>query len=219
MKRIFVDFEMNAVDKKYKDERKQCHREIIEIGAVMLDEEWNEIASYKKYVKPEFNSTIYKRYEELTGISTGMVVGARTFGEALQAFVEWCGEDYTIYAWSDSDKTQIKKEAALKKFPQNDAYEYMLDNWVDFQAEFGEIVGAKEDISLENALNMCGITFKGRKHDALYDARNTGSLYVETRTSDVAAYVKQANRFITKETAGQTLGDMFNFATLRLQLI
>ena len=39
MRYIFVDFEMNPVSEKFPEIKKQCKREIIEIGAVMLNEE------------------------------------------------------------------------------------------------------------------------------------------------------------------------------------
>ena len=42
---VFVDFEMNMIDSEYKKEKKICKSEIIEIGAVKLDEDYNEIDS------------------------------------------------------------------------------------------------------------------------------------------------------------------------------
>ncbi|MGN9136212.1 hypothetical protein ACTNDG_12440 [Clostridium sp. HCP1S3_B4] len=52
MKYIFVDFEMNPIDKKHCNICNKCSREIIEIGAVMLDEDFNKVSSYKSFVKP-----------------------------------------------------------------------------------------------------------------------------------------------------------------------
>lgn len=42
MKHIVVDLEMNSLAKEYKVEKEICNREIIEIGAVVLDENYNE---------------------------------------------------------------------------------------------------------------------------------------------------------------------------------
>ena len=47
MRKIFVDLEMCPVPKEYKAEREVCKLETIEIGAVMLDGEGKEIASFK----------------------------------------------------------------------------------------------------------------------------------------------------------------------------
>ena len=72
-------------------------------------------------------------------------------------------------------------------------------------------------ISLEKALNYCGISFSGRKHDALYDARNTSRLFVESRTSDLTKCMNFIRDYMTKEEEKVTLGDMFNFAVFGLQ--
>ena len=53
MKHIFVDFEMHPIAKEYKEEKVICQREIIEFGAVMLDESFKEITSFKAFVQPE----------------------------------------------------------------------------------------------------------------------------------------------------------------------
>ena len=56
MRYIIVDFEMNKLDKqyKYKEERKICYQEIIEIGAVMLNDRYQEISRFRTYVKPQY---------------------------------------------------------------------------------------------------------------------------------------------------------------------
>lgn len=219
MKYIFVDFEMNPVNRKFSDIKKRCPREIIEIGAIMLNENFEEVSSYKTFVRPEFNDAIQIKCQELTRISFGMIQGAIKFEKALGDFVEWCGDEYKIYAWSNSDKNQILKEINAKSVSTNEKIEYMLNNWIDFQKIFGEIVNAEHLISLEKALNMCGIPFSGRKHDALIDARNTSLLFAESMVSDISKSIDTIKNLVTKETENKftTMGDMFNFASLGFQ--
>lgn len=174
MRYVFVDFEMNPIEGSYKEEKKICGSEIIEIGAVMLDENFNEISFFKELVKPQFNTQIYKKWEVLTGITTEMVRGAHHFEKVFSDFIIWCGEgEYEIYAWSNSDLSHVLKVMKLKSFETYEACEYMLNHWLDFQKIFCEMVAEEKLISLENALCACGIPFSGKKHDALYDARNT----------------------------------------------
>ena len=42
MKYIVVDFEMNPVSRTYKEQKAICTNEIIQIGAVLLDENYQE---------------------------------------------------------------------------------------------------------------------------------------------------------------------------------
>lgn len=50
MHHIFVDFEMNHIAGQYTEERTYSKMEIVEIGAVMHDEQYHEISSFQTYV-------------------------------------------------------------------------------------------------------------------------------------------------------------------------
>lgn len=112
---VFVDFEMNMIDSEYKKEKKICKSEIIEIGAVKLDEDYNEIDSFKSYVKPAYG-TMASRIIKLTGITDDMVENAPSYAFAMGSFIEWCADADVIYAWSENDLRQLRKEARLKEY-------------------------------------------------------------------------------------------------------
>lgn len=123
MNYIVVDFEMNPVAGEYREERQICRSEIIEIGAVIMDESFIVLGEFKTLVKPQYNDSIYKKYETLTGISTQMVYGAPTFAIAYEMFVNWCesyGNDYEVYAWSENDYNQLTAEMELKQYTKAD---------------------------------------------------------------------------------------------------
>lgn len=72
MKHIVIDLEMNKIARS-SEARKICKSEIIEIGAVMLDENLQEIGNFRTYVKPEYNDKIAAEIRNLTGITDAMV--------------------------------------------------------------------------------------------------------------------------------------------------
>ena len=113
------------------------------------------------------------------------------------------------------------KEMNLKNVKVNTETEYMFENWRDFQKIFGEAAGTKQPISLENALNLCGIPFSGKKHDALFDARNTSLLYIESVFNDISQCIASVKNYITSENDKlvSTLGDIFNFAALNCHFV
>ena len=218
MKHIFIDFEMHPVAREFKAERAVCGREIIEFGAVMLDEKFSEISAFKRFVKPKYVNCVYAKIAELTGITYSMLVGADTFSRVLNDFVEWCysfDEDITVYAWSNSDLVQLRQEMELKGIVVNEKIQRVLDNWVDFQKDYCEIVQSDKLLSLERALSSTGEYFVGDMHDALYDARNTAALFVATR--DREEFLKQIKPIeevldnTNKESVAFSLGDIFNF--------
>ena len=59
MKHVVVDLEMNKIQQK-SEARRICTQETIEIGAVMLDDKLQEVASFRTYVKPEYNDGMEK---------------------------------------------------------------------------------------------------------------------------------------------------------------
>ena len=179
MKHIVVDLEMNNIRCR-SEARKICTNEIIEIGASMLDENLWEIGKFQLYVKPEYNDVIVPKISRLTGITNEMVANAPTFSVAFRQFTNWClsiKDDVMIYAWSNTDYSQVMKEIQLKKYKLSEEEHDLLDHgWTDFQNEFDIHLGFERQISLKLALDMAGIDFNGRQHDALDDARNTAKL-------------------------------------------
>ncbi len=143
MKHIVVDLEMNNISNKYKDF--DCTMETIEMGAIMLDENYQEISSFRTYVKPEYNNRIRPLISRLTGITYDMVINAPKFYEAMKMFSNWClgvNDDIKIYAWSENDYKQISKEISLKKYEISlDEERVCLKEWHDFQAEFDKELG------------------------------------------------------------------------------
>lgn len=179
MKHIVVDLEMNNIRRR-SEARKICTNEIIEIGASMLDENLWEIGKFQIYVKPEYNDVIVPKISKLTGITNEMVANAPTFSVAFKQFTDWClniKDDVMIYAWSNIDHSQVMKEIQLKQYKLSEEEHKLIEHgWTDFQNEFDIHLGFERQISLKLALDMAGIDFNGRQHDALDDARNTAKL-------------------------------------------
>ena len=86
MKYIIVDLEMNPLGSEFKKDWETCRNEIVEIGAVVLDEQYNEIGHFMTLVKPQMNAVIEGRIEKLTGITTKSVECAPCFKEAAEMF-------------------------------------------------------------------------------------------------------------------------------------
>ena len=221
MNYIIVDFEMNPVAREQKEAKQIGGYEIIEIGAVVLDENLAVMGEFKSYVKPQYNDVIYPRYETLTGISTQMVKDAPIFETAYEMFVNWCesfGPEYEVYAWSDSDFNQLVAEMNLKNYTKKTMMK-PLEVWYDFQKEYVEKLGIDRVISLKQALDYAGLDFQGKIHDALWDAKNTADLFAivrnEVRCNAVLNSVIEA--FTAKKITG-SLGEMFDFDALRAQL-
>ena len=198
---IFLDLEMNMVLKEYRD---RLYQEIIEIGAVRLDADYNEIDSFHCYVKPVWNDHIHSRIVQLTGITDENVSGADTFDKAIQEFLKWAGKD-PVYCWSDSDEIQVLQESKAK------GVEISLGDWRDLQKEFGDYLSFERQTNLSLALEEAGLVFPGKKHNALDDARATAKLFTELKAGHTLKDLKQTldeGRKPIGTSLGSLLGDI-----------
>ena len=216
MKHIVVDLEMNPI-RHNPEARRISKLETIEIGAVMLDDNYREVSSFRTYVKPEYNTGIAPNITQLTGITNEMVENAPKFAEAFRMFTLWClgtSEDVEIYAWSSSDYDQVFREIILKDYPISPDEEVLLNTeWIDFQKEFDGHMGFEHQIALSLAREMAGIDFTGRQHDALDDARNTAELFVIYNNKELFnRTLKRIEEVMKPKPFSTTIGSMFDLS-------
>lgn len=214
MTKIFIDLEMNTVSKKSTDPNIRISREIIEIGAVKLDEQDRIIDTFKTYVKPVLNDKIAAKITKMTGITTDMVIDRPLLQESMNAFTAWCGPDCEIYAWSESDLRQIQKEYQVKNIPASEQLNTLQDHWHDFQQILGDMCHIQCQLSLEDAVRIVGMDFSGKAHDALTDATNTAKIYIHSKTADFTNVQSILDEAFTEHSF--SMGDMFNFKLVQL---
>lgn len=73
---IVIDLEFTPVSRKYPKVRKVIRDEIIQIGAVILAENYRKIVSFVTFVRPRFVERITNEVSLLTGIQYGELVNA-----------------------------------------------------------------------------------------------------------------------------------------------
>lgn len=208
MNTIVLDLEFTDVyNPKY---RKICKSEIIQIGAVKLDENNNIVDKFDSYVRPLY-SKINKNVYRLTGITDTMVEKAEIFDEVFTNFLNWIGDDdYTIISWSEEDLRVIISECNLRGFFDY-RIETMLFNWEDLQADVGNILGITQHLSLEKVLKAINMDFEGTAHRALDDAENTARVYLLTTNKEETkqALGSLVELFMPKDDLTYTMGNLF----------
>lgn len=171
MYKLVIDLEMNGMHTE-----EIPMGEIIEIGAVILDEEFEIIDKYSTYIKPD-NLKVSQGVQRLTSITEEKLVKAPNVKEALENLLQITPDinNTTLYTWSDSDTNAIECELNSKSIQIKDI-KRLCSNFIDIQEIFGERVGIENRINLTKALNMIGLEFNGKEHGALADAINTAQI-------------------------------------------
>lgn len=174
MNHIMIDLEMNKIEKQFRKHYK-LSSELIEIGAVKMNHEFEVLGQYQTYVMPDFGA-MDSRIVELTGITDAKLKGAPRFAEAMDDFTKWIGEeDCIFYSWSMSDIRQFQAESAFKEY-KGGIIRRMESHWVDFQEEYSRLLGIEKKIKLKYAVSSADYEFAGAQHTALADAVNTAEI-------------------------------------------
>ena len=203
---VVLDFEMNPI----RPPKGNLTREIIEIGAVRLDDQYQVADRISILVKPQFAS-IDSKIKKLTGLDEAYLRHADVFDQAIQKFAQWIGGDSVqIYGWSDSDEIQFRKECEYKQIevPAN------METWIDFQPIYKEKMEIRSEglLSLQKAAGWHGIKFdKKEAHRAGYDAEITAALVRSVLTCEYKKYLKMIKKILEpeeEETFGQGLAGL-----------
>jgi len=172
---VVLDVEMCRVPSRI--QKYPYKNEIIQIGAVMLNDSYEIIDKYSTYVRPRYGR-IDNYILSLTGISERTIKNAPDIEDALGEMIQWIGDKEAVfYSWSTTDYFQIRKEIQLKC--QEDAKWTRIlaqENWIDYQRKLGERLDSPRLLKLTEALNLTEISTEGRMHDGLDDAYNTARM-------------------------------------------
>lgn len=221
MQHIFLDFEMNPIPRENREAREIVLGEIIQIGAVKLNEDYQLTDRFSLNVKPEY-SPVMPHITQLTGIRQEDVENAPFLKEAIGIFTDWIlkgsdtGDGKTrIYAWSNSDWKQFSGECRLKHLEIPKCF----NRWMDFQRVYTRLMGLsrRNPLSLTNALGASSGSFSGSQHSAMVDAENSASLLTLVKDPEAfAERTKVVRQLMGKEPepAGATLGDLFDLSKI-----
>lgn len=175
MNYIVLDLEMCMVPKYLRAKEFNHKTEIIQIGAVKLNEQYDEISRFSIFVKPQYGY-IDSFIEQLTGISPKQVEKAPVLANALNEFLQWIGEEEAVcVSWSMSDAKQFRLELKSKGI-LNDRMRGFLDTWMDCQQMFGQATNSTRVWGLNQAIYATDIQAEGHMHDGLMDAANTAAI-------------------------------------------
>lgn len=177
---VILDMEW---DSAYHKLHKRFINQILQIGAVKLDENFNIVDIIDVTVKSLISKRVSKRFTELTGITKEMMLEGISLNDAVSQYNKWLGDDTVTITWSNSDLYTIAENEKYLLHNQK----FKIDKYLDLQKFVqGElrILGheIKSQISLSNAAELLGITTENydlhtAKDDSMLSAALLKKLY------------------------------------------
>ncbi|MDG5789547.1 exonuclease domain-containing protein [Evansella sp. AB-P1] len=171
---IFFDFEMLCSDRGMPYEK----MEGIRLGAVKYDIRSNTTMYFDRFIKPQSKKPLSSFCKELTGIKDCDLINADEFKHVFEDFLTWVGgiKRSRFFSWSSSDLTRLKIDSESNDIPFT-TINKIEKRYIDFQAIFTKRV-SKNNPSVENALQLYGLSFIGDAHNPMHDAYNTLRIYL-----------------------------------------
>jgi inhibitor of KinA sporulation pathway (predicted exonuclease) len=153
--------------------------EIIEIGAVKLDEFGDYMDSFTRFVRPKIHPVLSNFCQQLTSISQIDINRAEPFPYVVEDFMEWVdidADNYWLCSWGGFDKRQMAADCTLHEIESA---------WTDFhlniKQQYLDYKGIRRPIGLKKAVEREGFEFTGIHHRAISDAENLAKLFVKFR--------------------------------------
>ena len=143
--------------------------EIIEIGAVKLNEDMTPGEEFKIDVKPVYFKRMHYKVKKLTGFDRERLAAGVSFPEALAQFRAWCGDDVTFLTWGCDDQGILEQNIIIHDLDWD-----WIAGWVNLQLIYNlQTDGDRNQKSLATAMEHFTIEQTRIAHDALGDAYNT----------------------------------------------
>ena len=184
--------------------------EMIQIGAVKLNEQLEVCDSISIPIRPVHYVKIYPRIRKMTQLGPEELADAPTFLEAMDQFAAWCGEDYALLTWGCDDVSVLKQN--MDFFDCKVA----LPPLCDIQRLFSDVYKCRDRKGLKAAMEMLDIAPDEERffHNALNDAYYTALVFAKMPDpAAVLRYPQQPKQLIhaghqSRKTKGETFATM-----------
>jgi inhibitor of KinA sporulation pathway (predicted exonuclease) len=142
------------------------HREIVQIGSVRTDDDFNIVETFMQLVIPSINPSLSEFFQSLTNISQGRLEsGGCYFAEGLRRFANFCGTTPIICMSGDSgvwrENCKLNEEAFPFEMDFHRLRPFLVEIGIDLQG-----------LSSGDLHTLTDTPLQGHVHDALHDAKS-----------------------------------------------
>ncbi|WP_160690176.1 3'-5' exonuclease [Clostridium sp. C2-6-12] len=179
MNYIIYDLEFNQKDNTSVEnelfQSKNIPFEIIQIGAIKLNESFETVSSFNTLIKPTIYKTIHPFVEGLTKITDDQVSSCNNFPTVYEDFLNFIGSDESILCvWGIVDIKELIRNINFFNLSSS-----KITNYIDVQTYASKYlnIGKNSKIGLKNAIELLNIPINGNFHDAYNDAYYTAEIF------------------------------------------
>ncbi len=170
MNMIVLDLEWNTVSSGGSAESKQHFDEIIQIGAVRLDEDYTPADTFNAYVRNQSGS-LSPIISQLVHLTDEDLASAEEFPSVARRFLSWCGDSPRFFTWSNSDVPVLRQN--LRRY----GLKASLRRAYNVQFAYSILkINNTSAVALNKAVETFGLSQEQPFHSALSDAVYTAQV-------------------------------------------
>lgn len=202
MNYIVFDLEFNQ-GYKYKRKNKsrinpKCIFEIIQIGAVKLNNKLEIIDRFDKLVKPQIYKCLHQFISDMTDITIEKLTESDPFAEVYAEFIEFIGDNSILCTWGVADMRELVRNINYHQLDSS----LLTRDYIDIQriaSKYFETPNGNS-IGLKNAVECLSLPLTSQFHDAFNDAYYTAEVFNRIYTDDILPIKYNINEGETNET-------------------
>ena len=172
---VVFDLEWNQSPSGKENSIEHFPFEIIEIGAVKMDERLQIISEYHQLVTPQVYTQLHYRITQVTHLHMrDLISGGKYFQDAVMEFLDWCGSGAVFCTWGSMDLAELQRN--LDFYGMENPFVFPLC-YYDVQKLYAMQQGeSSEKLSLDRAVEELGLEEELPFHQALDDAYYTAKV-------------------------------------------
>ncbi len=182
MQYIVIDLEWNG---SYSKKAHGYFNEIIEVGAVKVDEQMRMVDTFRAAIKPVVSKKLSTIVTDLTNITAEELEDGTTFTGMMRQLSRWMGsEPSAVLTWSTTDLLVLMENCRYFTGRQEIPF---LRNYMDFQVYAQQRMGVdtSQQLGLARAGEMLGIPEDNMSlHRALDDSKLTAAILQKVYEAD-----------------------------------
>lgn len=166
--------------------------EIIQIGAVKLDYNFNIIDSFNRYIRPDIYKKVDPFIEKLTGINTEKLINERTFTEVYSDFIKFIEDVNAIFCvWGMSDIRELYRNAEY----YNQNINMLPKMYINLQTHTSHYfyLPKKAQLRLQSVVDMLRIPIIQDFHNAINDAYYTAEIFKKIYNESIKPIIYNPN--------------------------
>lgn len=172
---VVLDLEWNQSSNGKAQLNKEVPCEIVEIGAVKLNADFEITDQFSELVSPSIYKEMHYITKELIHLDMEQLSKGRPFPEVIKEFFDWCGEDYMFCTWGMMDLTELQRN--MKYYDTKRSIGYPV-KYFDVQKLFSiAYEDRKIRRSLEFAIDYLNLEKEEQFHRAGSDAYYTALIF------------------------------------------